>query len=109
MLFESPAICIHLVESNPSSNFIPNIGSKNRAKFFQWMMYLTNTVQAELMIHFYPEKHTTCSNVASDIANIQEKRITDMFQLLDNELENKAFLVGNMITVCDFSLFMLTI
>ena len=32
-----------------------------------------------------------------------------MFQLLDNELENKAFLVGNMITVCDFFLFMLAI
>ena len=58
VLFESPAICIHLAESNPSANFIPNIGSKNRAKFFQWMMYLTNTVQAELMIHFYPDDYS---------------------------------------------------
>jgi glutathione S-transferase len=109
VLFESAAICIHLAESNPSSNLIPKIGSKSRAKFFQWMMYLTNTVQAELMIYFYPERHTTYSNEASDIVNTQEKRITDMFELLDNELENKDFLVGNMITVCDFFLFMLAI
>jgi len=109
VLFESPAICIHLAESNPSSNLIPKIGSKNRAKFFQWMMYLTNTVQAELMVYFYPEKHTTCSESASNIANAQEKRITDMFKLLDNELENKDFLIGQTVTVCDFFLFMLAV
>jgi glutathione S-transferase len=73
IMFESHAICINLVESNPSSNLIPIIGSKNRAQFFQWMMYLTNTVQAELMIYFYPEKHTSCLNIASDIAETQEK------------------------------------
>lgn len=109
VLFESAAICIHLAESNPSSNFIPAIDSKNRAKFFQWMMYLTNTVQAELIIYFYPERHTTFSDQASDIVNTQEKRISDIFELLDNELENKDFLVGNTITVCDFFLFMLAI
>jgi glutathione S-transferase len=109
VLFESPAICIHLAESNPSSNLIPDIGSKNRHKFFQWMMYLTNTVQAELMVYFYPEKHTSYSNVTSDIANVHEKRVTDMFELLDNELEHRDFLVGNTITICDFFLFMLAI
>ncbi|NQZ87893.1 MAG: glutathione S-transferase [Saccharospirillaceae bacterium] len=109
VLFESPAICIHLAESNPSANFIPSIGSKHRAKFFQWMMYLTNTVQAELMLYFYPEKHTSCLNIATDIADTQEERITDMFALLNDELSNKAFLVDNMITACDFFLFMLAI
>jgi glutathione S-transferase len=32
-----------------------------------------------------------------------------MFEILDNELENRNFLVGNTITVCDFFLFMLAI
>jgi len=109
ILFESAAICIHLAESIPSSNLIPKLGSKSRPKFFQWMMYLTNTIQAELMVHFYPTKHTTCKNAPADIANTQEQRITEMFQLLDYELENKSFLVGNMITICDFYLFMLAI
>lgn len=109
VLFESPAICIHLAESNPSSNLIPNIGSKNRPKFFQWMMYLTNTVQAELMVYSYPEKHTSHSDAVSDIAETQERRITDMFEILENELKNRDFLVGDTITVCDFFLFMLAI
>ena len=108
-IFESPAICIHLAEAHPSANLIPLIGDKNRALFFQWMMYLTNTLQAELMVYFYPEKHTTDIQSIEAIGEAQENRITDMFKLLDKELENKDFLVGDTISVCDYFLFMLAV
>jgi glutathione S-transferase len=109
VLFESPAICMHLAETNPSSNLIPEVGSKDRAKFLQWMMYLTNTVQAELMLSFYPERHTSDEKSAHHIVDAQEKRIINMFEFLDNELANKRYLVGDSITVCDFFLFMLAV
>ena len=108
-IFESPAICIHLAESNPSSNLIPKRGDKNRALFLQWMMYLTNTVQAELMVYFYPQKHTTEIEKVNCIIEAQENRITDMFRLLDRELENKDFLIGESISACDYFLFMLAV
>jgi len=108
-IFESPAICIHLAEMNPSSNLIPKVGDKNRALFFQWIMYLTNTVQAELMVYFYPNKHTTDDKCIDSIIEAQEERITDMFKLLDRELENKDFLIGESISACDYFLFMLAI
>ncbi|WP_444912422.1 glutathione S-transferase family protein [Microbulbifer sp. PAAF003] len=108
-LFESAAICIHLSETNPSSNLIPEIGSPDRALFFQWMMYLTNTVQAELMVYFYPQKHTTDERGVKNITQAQEIRITEMLKLLDNELEGKDYLVGRSISACDFFLFMLPV
>jgi glutathione S-transferase len=108
-IFESPAICIHLAESNPSSNLIPKVGDKNRALFLQWMMYLTNTVQTELMVYFYPHMHTTEIKKVNCIIEAQESRITDMFRLLDRELENKDFLVGKSISACDYFLFMLAV
>ena len=108
-IFESPAICIHLAEAHPSSGLIPKVGDKNRALFFQWMMYLTNTVQAELMVYFYPNKHTTDVNNVANIIEAQESRLTEMFKLLDHELENKNFLIGDNISVCDYFLFMLAV
>ena len=109
VIFESPAICIHLAEAHPSFNLIPKIGNPDRAVFFQWMMYLTNTVQAELMVYCYPEKHTSERDSTSHIVIAQEKRITEMFSLLDKTLVGKEFLVGNTITVCDYFLLMLAI
>lgn len=108
-IFESPAICIHLAEAHPYSNLIPQVGDKNRTLFFQWMMYLTNTVQAELMVYFYPQKHTTDVNAVESIIEAQESRITDMFKLLDHEIKNKDFLIGNSISTCDYFLFMLAV
>ena len=108
-IFESPAICVHLAETNPSSNLIPEIGSQHRALFFQWMMYLTNTVQAELMVYFYPQKHTKDSKGAECIVQAQEERLTEILELLDNELEGKSYLIGDSLSACDFFLFMLSI
>ena len=108
-IFESPAICVHLAESHPSSDLIPKIGDKNRALIFQWIMYLTNTVQAELMVYFYPQKHTTDVRNVESIIEAQENRITEMFKLLDRELEHDDFLIGKTISACDYFLFMLAV
>jgi len=108
-IFESPAICVHLAEAHPSSNLIPKVGDKNRALFLQWLMYLTNTVQTELMVYCYPQKHTTDVKNVESIIEAQEGRVTEMFSLLDRELENKDFLVGKNISVCDYFLFMLAV
>lgn len=108
-IFESSAICIHLAERHPEAKLIPEIGHPNRAKFFQWMMYLTNTLQAELMLYFYPAKHTIDDSNASNIVAAQEVRLIDMLALLNDELAGKDFLVGDTLSLCDFYLFMLSV
>ena len=108
VIFESAAICLHLCDQNPQSSLAPKIGDPLRAEFLQWLFYLNSTLQPELMVYFYPNKHTVDANGAAAIISAQEARITDMFALLDKALEGKEFLVGNNLTVCDFFLFMLS-
>lgn len=109
VISESSAICIHLAESHPKANLIPELGNPDRAKFFQWIMYLTNTLQAELMVYFYPQNHTSEQAGLASIVAVQEQRIIDMLALLDKELEHKNYLLGEQLTVCDFYLFMLSV
>ncbi|WP_028022472.1 glutathione S-transferase family protein [Enterovibrio calviensis] len=108
VIFESAAICVHLCDEHPHSNMIPNIGDKYRPEFYQWLFYLTSTIQPEMMLYIYPHKHTSCINTAESISRTQEDRVTEMFKLIDSQLENKTFLVGNQLSVCDFFLFMLS-
>ena len=107
-IFESAAICLHLCDQNPQSTLAPKIGDPLRAEFLQWLFYLNSTVQPELMVYFYPSKHTTDAAGTTAIIAAQETRITDMFALLNKALVGKEFLVGNTLTVCDFFLFMLS-
>ncbi len=109
VLFESAAICMHLCDQNPQANLLPAVGHKDRSLCYQWLMYLSNTVQAELMVYIYPQKHTTNEDSAQFIVEAQENRIIDMFVLLDEQIGNNDFLVGNSLSACDYYLFMLSI
>jgi glutathione S-transferase len=61
------------------------------------------------MIYCYPQKHTTDVKNVENIIEAQEGRITEMFSLLDRELESKDFLIGETISACDYFLFMLAV
>ena len=107
VVFESAAICLYLCDQHPQSTLAPKTGDPSRAEFLQWLFYLNSTLQPELMMYFYPGKHTINTHHTSEIIEAQETRITDMFALLDKALEGKEFLVGDHLTICDFFLFML--
>lgn len=109
VILETAAICLYLCDQNPGTTLIPAVNDPDRGQFYQWLMYLTNTMQAEMIVYFYPERYTTKPAMAGSIKAKHESRLTDMFELLDKELANKRFLVGQQVTVCDYYLFMMSI
>lgn len=106
VIFESAAICLHLLERHPSSGLVPDLQSPQRSEFYQWLMYLNNSVQAELMLYFYPHNYSQDSSASEGIQQMAEQRVTQMFKLLDEKLQQSTFLIGEQLSVCDFFLFM---
>ncbi|PSU33629.1 glutathione S-transferase family protein [Photobacterium lutimaris] len=106
-LFESPAICIHLCERHPEHGLIPELGSQLRPLFFQWLTYLNNTLQAELMVRYYPHRHTNDESTIPNVIAAQDERIADALAVIDNQLAGNTYLLGDNLTACDFFLFML--
>lgn len=107
VVFESAAICLYLCDKHPDTGLMPAASSPLRAIFYQWLFYLNSTIQPELMVYFYPQKHTVGKRTG-EIVQAQEARVMEMFALIDKELEGKNFLVGDSISVCDYFLFMLS-
>ena len=58
VMFEAAAIVLHLVDKHPEAGLAPRVGTPERAKFYQWMAFLTNSLQEELMIWQYPDRLT---------------------------------------------------
>lgn len=109
VLFESPAICLYLAEQHPAWGLAPAAGHENRPRYLQWLMYLTNTLQADYMVYCYPERHTTDPESTQAVKAAHADRIEGIFDILDRELKNREYLVGTSITVCDYFLLMLCI
>ena len=108
VIFESPAICIHLCEQHPQHSLIPSLGSKDRAHFFQWLTYLNNTLQAELMVRYYPHRHTNDEHAIPTIIAAQDERIAESLSVINDQLKDRRYLLGEQLSACDFFLFMLS-
>ncbi|MFA0026662.1 glutathione S-transferase family protein, partial [Vibrio sp. 10N.261.49.A5] len=101
-IFESSAICIHLCEQNPKHGLLPQFGSKSRPQFFQWLAYLNNTLQAELMVRYYPHRHTNDESTIPNVVAAQDDRIGDSLSVINDQLEGNKYLLGDEISACDF-------
>ncbi len=107
--FESAAICIQLAENHPECKLIPKLDEEARPEFFQWMMYLTNTLQSQLMAYFYPQRQTIELAHCDAIVAAQDLLIVESFALLDSTLAHREYLIGEELSACDFYLFMLCV
>ena len=105
VLYESAAICLHLCDTHPDAALAPLLGSPERAHFYKWLMWLTNTLQPALMIYFYPERWMNASNPAgaAELKTHAEAKVRVLLDLLDRELARHGglWLLGDTYTAVD--------
>ncbi len=68
VLYESAAICLHLCDTHPAAGLAPALGTVERAHFYKWLVWLTNTLQATLMVYFYSERWVKDGDAAAAVA-----------------------------------------
>jgi glutathione S-transferase len=56
VLYETAALLLHLADTHPAAALAPALGTAERAQYYKWMAWLTNTMQAYLIHYFYPER-----------------------------------------------------
>ncbi len=111
VLYETAAICLHLVDSHPTKGLAPAVGTPERAQFYKWLMWMTNTFQPAVTMYYYTDRYTT-STEAAEIARIKNKtqdRIGPMLQQLDDQLAASGgpWMMGSTFSVLDIYAFML--
>ncbi len=94
ILYEAAAICLHLCDTHASAGLAPAVGTAERAHFYKWLMWLTNTLQATLMAYFYPERWV---NAGNDVGVAQVKaqaeiKVGVLLDQLDAELARQGLL-----------------
>ena len=112
-LFETAAICLHLADRHPAAKLAPEVGTNERAEFYKWLVYLTNTLQAELIIYFYPHRLAGDDAAATEqVKEHAEARISGkggMLDILDAQLalSGGPWLLGQQYSAADPYLMML--
>ena len=107
VLFESAAICLHIADLHPESGMVPAVGSSERAHFYKWMMFLTNTLQPETMAYHYPQEHAVDEAGAAQVKARAEQRLGDWYAIIEEGLaDGRPYLLGGQCTAVDLFLAM---
>lgn len=111
VLYETAAICLHLVDTHPQAGLAPALGSMERAHFYKWLAWLTNTLQATLILYFYPERWVEEGNTsgAAQVKAHAEAKIGGLLDRLDAQLASHGgpWLLGERYSALDPYAFML--
>jgi len=107
VLFESAAICLQIADLHPEAGMAPAYGSDERGHFYKWLMFLTNTVQPDIMTYHYPEEHTGPDGTA-ELRVHADKRLAEWFRIIDDTLsDGRPYLAGSAFSAIDYYLLML--
>ncbi|MEA1677402.1 glutathione S-transferase family protein [Nitrospirillum sp. BR 11163] len=106
-VFETAAILLHLADRHPEAKLAPAPGAAGRGRFLTWLFHLTNTIQPEYRVFYYPEQHVTDPVHVADAKATAERRLCQMFALVDRELATRPYIAADHLTVADFLLLML--
>jgi len=107
VLYETAAICLHLADKHPEAELAPALGSPERATFYRLLMFMTNTIQAEILAFFYTDRYTTDPDSVPAVRAGFVKRLDEWFGMMNDEVGAGPYLQGDFLTAADFYLFML--
>jgi glutathione S-transferase len=107
---EAAAIVLHLVDQHADAGLAPQLGTPERAKFYQWLIFLTNSLQEELMIWQYPDRLAGTDVSATDVVRRgAEARASNFLDVIEDHLRaNGPYFLGNRLSAIDFYLVMLS-
>jgi len=105
VLYETAAILLHLADTHTELGLVPALATQERAQFYKWLIWLTNTLQPALIAYFYPERWVDEGN-AEGVAQVKrhaETRIAPLLDQLEAQLtgHDGPWLLGEQYTAAD--------
>lgn len=98
VLYETAAIALHLVDTHPQAGLAPAVGTHERAHFYKWLVWSTNTLQAMLIHYFYPFRMVDEGDktAAAQVEAHAQAKVGEMLQQIDDQLASHggAWLLG---------------
>jgi glutathione S-transferase len=104
VLWETSAIMMHIADR---AGFAPELGSAERAQYYKWMVHLTNTIQSEFIIYYYPERYAEGDAGIAAVKALADAHLVERFARIEAQLGAAPYLLGERLSAADFLLLML--
>ena len=106
-IYETAAICLHLLDRTPGTTLIPPHGSPARSRFYQWLMWLNNSLQPAMKISYFSQRWSRDEAGAGQVRAMAEHNAAALLDILAAEMERHSdrWLTGPEFTAVDLYAF----
>ncbi len=105
VLYETAAICLHLADRHPQAQLAPPLQTADRAHFYKWLVWCTNTLQAMLIHYFYSGRMVNAGDAAAaaQVRSHAEAKVDAMLDRLDAQIASHGedWLLGRTFSAVD--------
>lgn len=108
VIFETAAMCQYLCDKHPEAKLAPPAGTRERGRFYQWLTYMTNTLQTGLIDWWHADWTFADALRQAAFKAVAEERLLRNFGIIDAGIGGNRWVTGEQYTVCDIYLAMLT-
>ena len=107
-MYEAAAITVFLCDRHRDAGLAPDHNDPLRGTYLQTLVYFSNSVQNAYQLTYYPDRFVdTPEDEASAIAR-GNRRLRETWQVIDDQIGDGEWLLGDQFSAADIYLFMLT-
>ena len=107
-MYECAAITIFLCDRHSEANLAPAIDDPQRALYLQTLVYFSNSIQNAFQLTYYPDRFADSPADEPGAQRRGNKRLSETWKVLDDQIGNNKWLLGDRFSAADIYLFMLT-
>ena len=107
LMTESAAMLIFLATRDQSGVLGPAVDQPEYAELVRWLVFLSANAYEAIVRKGYPHRFTTDAEATDGVVAAARLRAQSAFQVIDDQLQNADYLVGNRFSVADLYLAML--
>jgi glutathione S-transferase/GST-like protein len=105
---ESAAIVLYLADAFPEKGLLPPPGSAERAQAYRWLFYAVANIYESVERLYYSDHYAADAKSAESVEHSAREYMDNAWDLLETELIDGPYLLGDQYTVIDAYLLMLT-
>lgn len=107
-MYECAAITIFLCDRHPEAGLSPDPDTPQRALFLQTLVYFSNSVQNAFQLNYYPDRFADTPEDEPSAQRRGIRRLRETWQVINDQIGDNEWLLGDQFSAADIYLFMLT-
>ena len=107
-MYECAAITVFLCDRHPDANLAPKIDDPQRGLYLQTLVYFSSSVQTAFQLNYYPDRFADTPAEEPSAQRRACRRLRETWQVIDDQIGEKEWLLGDRFSAADIYLFMLT-